>query len=65
MFEFRLALELTLNHPPLKGRGTKESSLISMFPLPSWERARVRGDLYLELPSEKLLAQTFTCLPRR
>ncbi len=47
IFEIRLDLELTLDHPPLtppiKGGGTKESQLISMFPLPSWERARVRG----------------------
>jgi len=48
-----------------KGGGNKESGLIWMFPLPSWERARVRGESYLELTDEKLLknlSARFTCL---
>jgi len=57
MFEIRLG-ELPLNHPPstpsIKGGRNKESSLISMFPLPWWERDRVRGKLYPELAIEKL-----------
>jgi len=57
MFESRLALELILDHPPVKGGGNKRDRSSQEFPLPLWERARVRGRI-ISFP-----AQTkFTCL---
>jgi len=40
MFEIGLGLELSLNHPPLKG-GEIERPVLSRIPLPPGERDRV------------------------